>query len=62
MNLEMVLRGKLAAIAASLVLFLSTEILKWQFFPVSAAGEKLRFLAPLLRWPDSGVHERFPSR
>jgi hypothetical protein len=35
----MVLRGKLAAIAASLVLFISTEILKWQFFPVVAAGE-----------------------
>jgi hypothetical protein len=58
----MVLRGKLAAIAASLVLFVSAEILKWQFFPVAAAGEKLRFLSPMLRWPDSGVHERSPSR
>jgi hypothetical protein len=56
----MVLRGKLAAIAASLVLFISTEILKWQFFPVAAAGEKSRFLTPLLCWPDSAAHEQFP--
>jgi hypothetical protein len=46
--------------AASLVLFVSTEILKWQFFPVVAAGERLRFLAPILRW-QIGTHEQFPS-
>lgn len=59
MNLEMVLRGKLAAMAASLVLFISTEILKWQFFPVAAAGEKI--LAPMFPLSDSGAHQQFPS-
>ena len=47
MELECVLRGKLAAIAASLVLFVSKEVLKWQFSPVAAAGERL---SGLLEW------------
>jgi hypothetical protein len=59
-NLERVLRGKLAAIAASFVLFVSTEILKWQF-PVVAAGEKLRFLAPIFGWQGSDTHEQITS-
>jgi len=41
-------RGKLCSIPASLVLFFSGELLKWQF-PAAAAGEKLALLASLLR-------------
>jgi hypothetical protein len=41
-------RGKLCSIPASLLLFLSGELLKWQF-PAVAAGEKLAVLAGLLR-------------
>jgi hypothetical protein len=40
--------GKLCSIPASLLLFLSGELLKWQF-PAVAAGEKLAVLAGLLR-------------
>jgi hypothetical protein len=47
MNLERVLRGELAAMAASLVLFVSREISKWQFFPFLAAEERL---GGLLEW------------
>ena len=42
------LRGKLCSIPASLLLFFSGELLKWQF-PAAAAGEKLALLASLLR-------------
>jgi len=41
-------RGKLFSISASLLFFLSGELLKWQF-PVVAAGEKLALLAALFR-------------
>ncbi|MGB7845768.1 MAG: hypothetical protein WBL63_09155 [Candidatus Acidiferrum sp.] len=41
-------RGKLYSAAASLLLSLSGELLKWQF-PVAAAGEKLALLAAVLR-------------
>ena len=41
-------RGKLFSVTASLVLFLSSELLKWQF-PVVAASEKIALLAAALR-------------
>lgn len=41
-------RGKLSAMAASLLLLFSTEALLWQF-PAVAAGEKLASLALALR-------------
>jgi hypothetical protein len=41
-------RGKLSSIPASLLLFFSGELLKWQF-PAAAAGEKVALLASLLR-------------
>jgi hypothetical protein len=47
-NSSVLMRGKLLLSAASLVLFLSGEILKWQF-PATAAAEKLASLANLLR-------------
>jgi len=47
-NRDVHFRGKLCSISASLVLFLSGELLKWQF-PAVAAGEKLAVLADLLR-------------
>ena len=40
-------RGKLCSVPASL-LFVSGELLKWQF-PAAAAGEKFALLAGLLR-------------
>jgi hypothetical protein len=49
------LLGRLDWISASLLFFLSNEVLKWQF-PVHAAGEKLAILAGALRsalWPAS---------
>jgi hypothetical protein len=41
-------RGKLLSAAASLLISLSGELLKWQF-PVAAAGEKLALLAAVVR-------------
>jgi hypothetical protein len=41
-------RGRLFIISASLLFFLSREILKWQY-PINAAGEKLAFLVATLR-------------
>jgi hypothetical protein len=41
------MRGELSAMAASLLVFLSEELLKWQF-PAMAAGEKLALLASAL--------------
>jgi hypothetical protein len=41
-------RGKLFSAAASLLVFLSGELLKWQF-PVAAAGEKLALFAAVVR-------------
>jgi hypothetical protein len=41
-------RGRLFSISASLLLFVSGELLKWQF-PVTAAGEKIALLAAVLR-------------
>jgi hypothetical protein len=42
------MRGELSAVAASLLVLLSGELLKWQF-PAMAAGEKLASLASALR-------------
>jgi hypothetical protein len=47
-NRDLHFQGKLCSIPASLLLFLSGELLKWQF-PAAAAGEKLAVLAALLR-------------
>jgi len=41
------MRGELSAMAASLLVLLSGELLKWQF-PAVAAGEKLASLASAL--------------
>jgi len=41
------MRGELSAMAASLLVLLSRELLKWQF-PAVAAGEKLATLASAL--------------
>jgi hypothetical protein len=41
------MRGELSAMAASLLVLLSGELLKWQF-PAMAAGEKLASLASAL--------------
>lgn len=48
MNRDLHFQGKLCSIPASLLLFLSGELLKWQF-PAVAAGEKVAVLAGLLR-------------
>jgi len=42
------MRGELASMAASLLVLLSGELLKWQF-PAVAAGEKLNSLGSALR-------------
>jgi len=42
------MRGELSCMAASLLVLLSGELLKWQF-PAMAAGEKLASLANTLR-------------
>ena len=41
-------RGRLFVISASLLFFVSREILKWQY-PINAAGEKLASLVAALR-------------
>jgi hypothetical protein len=41
-------RGRLSSISASLLLFVSGELLKWQF-PFTAAGEKTALLVAVLR-------------
>ena len=43
MNFSDTMRGELSAMAASLLVLLSGELLKWQF-PALAAGEKLAAL------------------
>ena len=48
MNFPDPMRGELSAMAASLLVFLPGELLKWQF-PAMAAGEKLASLASALR-------------
>ena len=48
MNFRDPMRGELASMAASLLVLLSGELLKWQF-PAVAAGEKLNSLASALR-------------
>ncbi|HXA82118.1 MAG TPA: hypothetical protein VNY56_03370 [Methylomirabilota bacterium] len=48
MNFPDPMRGELASMAASLLVLLSGELLKWQF-PAVAAGEKLNSLASALR-------------
>ena len=48
MNFPDPMRGELSAMAASLLVLLSGELLKWQF-PALAAGEKLASLAGTLR-------------
>ena len=47
MNFPDPMRGELSAMAASLLVLLSRELLKWQF-PAVAAGEKLATLATAL--------------
>jgi hypothetical protein len=42
------MRGELSCMAASLLVLLSGELLKWQF-PAMAAGEKLASIANTLR-------------
>jgi hypothetical protein len=50
------MRGELSAMAASFLVLLSGELLKWQF-PAVAAGEKLALLAAALNMkiPQSAV-------
>lgn len=48
MRLSQHFQGRLLHLPASLLLFLSEEVLKWQF-PIFAAGEKLAQLVALLR-------------
>jgi hypothetical protein len=50
------MRGELPAMAASLLVLLSGELLKWQF-PAMAAGEKLASLVSALnvKIPQSGL-------
>lgn len=47
MNFPDTMRGELSAMAASLLVLLSGELLKWQF-PAVAAGEKLASLISAL--------------
>jgi hypothetical protein len=47
------MRGELSAMAASLLVLLSGELLKWQF-PAVAAGEKLAALV-------SALHVKIPQ-
>ena len=47
MNFPDPMRGELASMAASLLVLLSGELLKWQF-PAVAAGEKLTSLVSAL--------------
>ena len=47
MNFPDPMRGELSLVAASLLVFLSVELWKWQF-PAMAAGEKLASLASAL--------------
>jgi len=47
------MRGELSAMAASLLVLLSGELLKWQF-PAVAAGEKLASLV-------SALHVKIPQ-
>ena len=54
MQLNNYFRGGLFPIAASLVFFLSGELLKWQF-PFTAAAEKVTRLAAVLRTQFSAV-------
>jgi len=42
------MRGELSLVAASLLVFLSVELWKWQF-PAMAAGEKLASIVTALR-------------
>ncbi len=51
-------RGKLFSMAASLLLYVSREVLQWQF-PAQAAGEKVVWLAAILRLTPS--HSTVPS-
>ena len=48
MNFPDTMRGELSAMAASLLVLLSGELLKWQF-PAIAAGEKLGSLVSVLK-------------
>ena len=48
MNFPDTMRGELSAMAASLLVLLSGELLKWQF-PTIAAGEKLASLVSALK-------------
>ncbi len=48
MNFPDPMRGELSAMAASLLVLLSGELLKWQF-PAMAAGENVASLAAALR-------------
>ena len=48
MNFPDTMRGELSAMAASLHVLLSGELLKWQF-PAIAAGEKLASLVSTLK-------------
>jgi hypothetical protein len=47
-NFPDTMRGELSAMAASLLVLLSGELLKWQF-PAMAAGEKLASLVSALK-------------
>lgn len=53
MNFPDTMRGELSAMAASLLVLLSGELLKWQF-PAVAAGEKLASLV-------SALHGKIPQ-
>ena len=53
MNFPDTMRGELSAMAASLLVLLSGELLKWQF-PAMAAGEKLASLV-------SALHVKIPQ-
>jgi len=52
-NFPDTMRGELCAMAASLLVLLSGELLKWQF-PAVAAGEKLASLV-------SALHGKIPQ-
>ena len=53
MNFPDTMRGELSAMTASLLVFLSGELLKWQC-PAVAAGEKLASLV-------TAMHGKFPQ-
>lgn len=58
MNFPDTMRGELSAMAASLLVLLSGELLKWQF-PAVAAGEKLASLVSVLhgKTPQSALSD-----